>query len=885
MIEVNLLDLIPQELKQLARDALVDFVSDQAKEYLSDRISDKIKLLRSDAAFQRQFEAGLERAIERFIAEYELKDEDLVAAIAADDSFFQNQEVQEALLTIIKHPGAYLVEEQDVLRCSFDSVLVSRKNRERVDQAVIHLLKCLAEELWHLPELQPIYSLQFQRMTAEAAMQQVELQKAQLREVSKLNRDLQDVLLKLADEIARHKLLSPGGHKAPSFHPEVFHNLPQPDYGQFIGREQELEQVLNILLPYPRSQYPLVTITGIGGIGKTTLALHVAHRFLRDYDHIPEEARFKAIIWTSAKQTVLTAEDIMPRRQALRTLEDIYSAIAITLRREDIILTNQQNQTELLRSALAQQRSLLVVDNLETIDDDAVLQFLRELPAPTKAIVTTRHRIDVAYPLRLVGMRWNDVQKLVAQESREKDVKLSQEEVAQLYRRTGGVPLAIVWSIAQIGFGYSIEAVLERLGQPSSDVARFCFNNAIDLIHNKPAYTLLGALAMFPFDASREALGLVTRFSVLDRDDGLVMLDKLSLVNKQENRFSLLPLTKEYARNELIDSALSTHLQDQIISYYQDCSEKYSSPNWNWKNYAWLLPEGENILGLIDWAVEIDRPKVALSFTRPLMRYLDIQGRWGELANYGERLYRLAQVAREDQTRAWICVHWLGWLYAEQDNSHKAETFAREGIDIYQSIGNLKGECLARIALARALRRGAEYAESEQVCRDAMRLSAESGYGDGIASAHAELAKLARDRMDWETSRGHWDQAIEWCEKHPDEADLDISFLMGALGNLGWIEYKLGNPKRGKELIERSLGFFTHMGGRGYATSLNLRMAIIEKALGNERAALEFARESAYWAEKLEMRSELEAVQKFLGENLVDTTSLDKPKATPASSQ
>ena len=36
--------------------------------------------------------------------------------------------------------------------------------------------------------------------------------------------------------------------------------------------------------------------------------------------------------------------------------------------------------------------------------DLVVLGFVRELPDPTKAIVTTRHRIDVAYPVRLLGM-------------------------------------------------------------------------------------------------------------------------------------------------------------------------------------------------------------------------------------------------------------------------------------------------------------------------------------------------------------------------------------------------------------------------------------------------------------------------------------------------
>ena len=44
--------------------------------------------------------------------------------------------------------------------------------------------------------------------------------------------------------------------------PKVYHNLPQPDYGTFIGREEELAQVHRSLRPYPDSQHVLVAIDG-----------------------------------------------------------------------------------------------------------------------------------------------------------------------------------------------------------------------------------------------------------------------------------------------------------------------------------------------------------------------------------------------------------------------------------------------------------------------------------------------------------------------------------------------------------------------------------------------------------------------------------------------
>lgn len=859
---LGFIDLIPQSLKQKARDTLVDFVAEQARKYAGEELATKLKKLRSDAAFNRTFEEGLQRVARRFFDEYRLEDEDLVAAIAADDGFFRDEKIQQALLAILKRPGAYLIEEQETLQQSFDSVLPQRINRERVDRAVIYLLKCLAEELWHLPELQPIYSLQFQRITAESTREQVAIQKAQLQALTGLNAGLREALLQLTDAIAEKKALPAGDSlalPAPS-RPKVYHNLPQPDYGHFVGRDKELAQVARILRPYPHSQHALVTIDGIGGIGKSALALEIAHRYLRNYDRIPLEERFEAIIWTSAKQSVLTAEGIVSRRQVLRTLDDVYTAIAVALEREDITRAWPEEQAEVVRNALTRQRTLLIVDNLETVDDESVITFLRELPAPTKAIVTTRHRIDVAYPVRLVGMPWEDAQRLIAQESEKKAVSLTDAEARRLYDRTGGVPLAIVWSIAQMGFGHGVESALARLGQPTGDIARFCFEGAVELIRDKPAHRLLMALSQFPVDASQDALSYTTELPELDLDDGLVQLEKLSLINRQSGRFSLLPLTKQFAQSELKESG-EIDLEGRWIDYYQKSVRAYGNEHWNWTNYDWLLAEGENILALIDWADRAGRGEISLAFTRAAMRYLDIEGRWTDMAKYGEELYELAQLKGDRRIWAWICIHWLSWIYAEQENLTRAETLAKEGLSLYRDLNDVKGQCLALTHVGRALRRGGNYGAAEKIYIETINMARAHNYGDGIAAVQGEWGKWARDQQKWEEGRSHFQAAIEWCEQHEEEADLDISFLMGEYGNLGLVEFYLGNYQTGKELIERSLVFFKRTGGRGYTTSLEWRLAIIENAMGNKAKAREHIKETIHWAKRLNMPRELREAQ------------------------
>ena len=877
MFGTGLIDWIPESFREKAADAVVNFIGDQTKKYLGDEVAGRIKKLRSDAGFQQAFAQGLQRAARRFFEEYEAQDEDLTAALRDAPEFFENEDVQAALLKILKNPGAYLADERAVVAQSFDSVLPTRKNRERVDKAVTFFLRCLAEEVCHLPELQPIYSFQFQRMTAEALRQQAEMQRVQLQALTGLNAGMRDALLQLTEKLVEQKALPGGAFMLPE-RPKVYHNLPQPDYGNFVGREAELKKITAILRPYPASQHALVTIDGIGGIGKSALALEIGHRFLRNFDELPPEDRFEAIIWASAKLTILTAEGISTRRQILRTLDDIYNALAVGLQREDITRARKEEQDEVVRNALTRQRTLLIVDNLETVDDEAVLNFLRELPAPTKAMVTTRHRLDVAYPVRLSGMPFDDAQQLIQQECSKKGVSMDEDErlpksarlrksdAERLFERTGGVPLAMVWSIAQMGFGYGVEAVLHRLGQPTGDISRFCFEGAVERISGKPAHKLLMVLSLCAESASRESLGYATELAEFDRDDGLVELEKLSLVNKSGDRFWLLPLTKQYAAAEFEKSAEKELLREKWIEYFRTLSEEYGGKYWNWTNYDWLLLEGNNILSIVDWAISTDQEKIALPLTYATRWYLEITETVSKSIAYGEQFYRIAQSLNDKRTWAWVCNRWLLRRYAYQGNYEYAEELARKSLSLYKELNDVKGICLAKNYLGGALRLAGKFQVAKEMYEQAMNFAIEHNYGDGIASIHFELGKLAQENKNWQEAKMHWKQVIDWCESHNNETDLGIVSLMSAISELGWVEFHLGSHSQGIELIERSLEFFDNKEWKGFTARLHGRLGHIQKILGNKSQALEHFKEALFWAERLGMERQLEGAKALLNE-------------------
>ncbi|MCP4543648.1 MAG: hypothetical protein GY832_41575 [Chloroflexi bacterium] len=462
------------------------------------------------------------------------------------------------------------------------------------------------------------------------------------------------------------------GAEATALRPRFYHNLPHPDYGTFIGRQKELTKVHELLWPYPRSRFHIITIDGIGGIGKSALALKAAHRYIHEYETLPQDERFDAIIWISAKQTILTAQGIISRRTELHNLNDIYTTIAATLERKDITQARAEERSVIVARALARQRTLLIIDNLETVDDEQVIAFIHEVPDPTKVIVTTRQRIDVAHPIRLLEMSWEDTQGLIAQECEKKNVVLTDEQARQLYDRTGGIPLALVWSIARVALGEDIENVLSRLAHPDSDIARFCLEGIVQRLRDSESYKLLLAFALFAQDAPRKALGYVAGIKdKSSRIDGLIDLERLSLLNKQGDRFSLLPLTRSYLDHELEQvPEFAQAAFERMLTYYTQLVKpskeiRIGVPYWDGlTNYAQgvsLEREQSNLLYLIRRALDQGRDAEALDLFLSIVHFLDIWGLWDERLHLSRTM---CQTARKlgDSAEVWLWIDAIAYI-------------------------------------------------------------------------------------------------------------------------------------------------------------------------------------------------------------------------------
>lgn len=627
----------------------------------------------------------------------------------------------------------------------------------------------------------------------------------------------------------------------------VLHNLPQPDYEKFIGREIELEQIHQLLLPDHRSW--VITIEGIGGIGKSALALEVAHSYLCQYDKLQKEKRFEAIIWITAKQIILTGGGKIRRSSPLCTLKEIYTTIGVTLDRGDIINAHGTVQDHLVRQALTQQRTLLIIDNLETVDDkESVIVFIQEIPHPTKVIVTTRHRIDVAdyCPIRLDVITQKDAMQLIEDTAKRKGVRLAANESKQLYHQIGGVPLAITWSVAKISFGsYTVERVLKLLREePPSDIIQFCFEKALEQIKEKPAYTLLLALSLFAEDASREALGKIVNLTEeFDLDDGLAILEKLSLINKSEGRFSLLPLIKGFANRRLKENTIiEKSLRSSFISYFQEFCQKFGGEEFCL--YSNIEMEFKNIQLALEWAYQSKMWKEVGDLVTNLAHFMDKQGLWGELIDYAELAVEAGRELNDNQLIMEHKIFSLGWVKAirlreldaglfsieegkklakKEGNNYqyaralrnkghvfqkkgeydKAESLLQQSLAIWRDIKEPRWEIRTLGSLGENELECKNLVKAEKYCSEALEKSKQHEETELMALNLSRLSHISLKKDNFEKARSNAQKAIEvYKQLHMIYDTAPCYFLLATS------EYSLGNIQKAKNHVDKACELF-----------------------------------------------------------------------------
>jgi LuxR family glucitol operon transcriptional activator len=485
-------------------------------------------------------------------------------------------------------------------------------------------------------------------------------------------------------------------------------NLPA-QYPEFIGRQQELSDIMKFLSPNHGSN--VITVDGIGGVGKTALVLEAAYRCLEarlDSENSSEIPIFDAIIFTSAKADYLLPIGITPRLDRQHNLRDIFRVIADTLKptgdqkQQNITAAATfEEQLQRVRESLSKQRTLLIVDNLETIEDKSeVLAFLHDLFGSVKSIITTREQSTIHVHIRLDCLPDEDSMKLIQQQLVEKQIELSNENLKCLHEATTKIPIVIMYTVGRLANSSSLETVLKDLKSADGDVARFCFEKSVGEIKGKAAHNILMALAIFHEFPVRESVTEVSGLKTAPRyvvNEGLETLKRISLVRQQEDRYIMLALTREYALAELAAHPdFEKQVLERWINWYLEFAQKYGrqkpdnqdNTDNHHIHYDILEKEWGNLLAVLHWCAAQGRYKNVKELWQHLRDFTRIYGYWKERIFWTDWLAK-ASVSRAEWSMAASLMSKNAYtltLRGSSDELIEAETLLKQALDLFDRI-------------------------------------------------------------------------------------------------------------------------------------------------------------------------------------------------------
>ena len=240
------------------------------------------------------------------------------------------------------------------------------------------------------------------------------------------------------------------GAAAPASRPA---QLPA-DVADFTGRDEQVKRLSDLLSGTGASGDPgavrIAVVAGAGGLGKTSLAVHAAHRVRRRF---PDGQLYVDLLGA-------TAAPLLPADVLARFLRDL------GVDGRDIPVDEDERAAR-YRTTLAGRRMLVVLDNAR---DAAQVRPLLPGSASSAVLVTTRSRMPDLASTKLVDLNVLDddeALKLFVKVVGEQRAAAEPEATAELLDACAGLPLAIRICAARLvtRSGWTIRAMA---GSPTS---------------------------------------------------------------------------------------------------------------------------------------------------------------------------------------------------------------------------------------------------------------------------------------------------------------------------------------------------------------------------------------------------------------------------------
>ena len=600
----------------------------------------------------------------------------------------------------------------------------------------------------------------------------------------------------------------------------ALNNLPLRR-ASFLGREQDVSDITGLL-----ETTNLVTLTGAGGIGKTSLALAVAAGRLDV---------FRDGVWF-ARLAPVADPNLVP------------SAVA------DALGVSEEPGRPLMSTLLNYLRNrqlLIVLDNCEHLIEgcarlaDAVL---RE-SSQTRILATSREPLGIGGELtwRVSSLPTPDPQSLVASADltqypavrlfieRAKfarpSFQITKENASSVLRicwHLDGIPLAIELAASRVK-AMQVEQIVERLGDrfrlltggsraemPHQQTLLSTIDWSYSLL-SQAERVLLERLSVFSGGWTLEAAETVCAgdglesHDVLDAlahlvDKSLVILDERAA----EPRYRILETIRQYGQEKLREAGNTDRLDDKHLQYFTARAE-FLEPHFfhpdqaNW--YAKADCELDNFRGALDYALKDGKTDFGMRIVNGLHRYWVARVYWMEATGWLQRL--LARADAGDPTPLRAKSTFIAGHIANYYDSATAERLGAQSLRMSRALSYQQGVVnalwlLGWCSIPRLDESAAPYfAESIELAR-----AIDYPFGAVHACAWGGVYRLCIGEH--EAAKPLLEAAKFWANR----LGRDASLLGRSDGNLGWIALLQGDFAAAKSYLDSSLTLVTGAGNK-----------------------------------------------------------------------